>query len=507
MSQRRKRIRPVPPRPIVSERRRHWGRRFMWLAVAVVLLGSSVILLVHDGSGMPEFALLGAVAIPDPDLAGMEPRVSQRIRDARAAVFGQPSSAEAWGRLGQVTDIHELYACATICYRRALSLNGQDFRWPYMLAIVLERQGRDADQVVSLMRAAIRLQPDYAPAHVRLGDTFARAGRLSEASEAYQTAIGLDGALGLAHRGLGQVLLRLNEVEAASRELEQAVELTPADAAAFTALAQAYMRMGDRQRAAEAAAASRGKQAVHALSDPVWLEVVAAGISSSICVERGKRFLQQSQFGPAIREYKIAEEVMPDNPYIQRSLGVAYMNTGQWDTAITYLSKAVSLKQDFVGARITLGKLLLNQNRLDEAITQLRWAVEAAPDKGDVHASLATALAKRGNLDDAIAEFESAAALSQLDAKALTNWGTALAQRRQISQAVVRFGQALQLDPDNPTIHYNLALSLESVGRLDQAIEHYSRAVEVNPIHPASRRLALLESRLRARDRQTPDNR
>ena len=93
---------------------------------------------------------------------------------------------------------------------------------PYMFAVALMRSGVDptapeAAEAVTALRASIRANGSFAPAHSELG----------------------------------RVLLKRDDVDGAITELEQATDLDPEATAALYNLAQAYRRKGDRDRAAD----------------------------------------------------------------------------------------------------------------------------------------------------------------------------------------------------------------------------------------------------------------
>ncbi|MCH8037825.1 MAG: tetratricopeptide repeat protein [Proteobacteria bacterium] len=234
--------------------------------------------------------------IPNPDTAPMQPRVAQLFGEARQAVVRRPDSAEAWGRFGAVYDAHGLYDGAIACYRKALALAPNDFRFIYNLGMVLEWSGDTSEEPLNLLQTAVRLEPDYPPVFVRLGDTLARAGRRREARDAYRRATELDPNFAIAHRSLGQVLLALDDVNTALAHLERAAQLMPNDGLVFAALAQSYLRLGQRQLADAAVEKSRRLPSNLALPDPIRYWVVSLGISSEICYERGKGLLRAGDY-------------------------------------------------------------------------------------------------------------------------------------------------------------------------------------------------------------------
>ena len=386
----RRRTRPTP------QRRRRWK---LWTVLAVILTSLAVAVVFVRSPHTPSDTPLLNWEIPNPDTAPMQPRVAQLFGEARQAVVRRPDSAEAWGRFGAVYDAHGLYDGAIACYRKALALAPNDFRFIYNLGMVLEWSGDTSDEPLNLLQTAVRLEPDYPPVFVRLGDTLARAGRRREARDAYRRATELDPNFAIAHRSLGQVLLALDDVNTALAHLERAAQLMPNDGLVFAALAQSYLRLGQRQLADAAVEKSRRLPSNLALPDPIRYWVVSLGISSEICYERGKGLLRAGDYVGAIADLTIVEEVRPDNPHVQLYLGTAYLKTGQQELARAHLFKAVQLKDDLVQAHARLGSLLSAQGQLDEAIRHYRRALFYAPNDADLQASLARALARDGRLD------------------------------------------------------------------------------------------------------------
>ncbi len=421
-------------------------------AAAVVLVLAAVLLVAGDGARTPR----PDRPVPDPETSSMQPRVAQRIIEARVAVLADPASAEAWGRFGAVCDAHRLYDEAAACYERAAGLDPRDFRWPYLRAIVGEARGEDPSRVAALFRESLALHPDYAPVHLRLAALARDGGRPQEARRACERAIEIDPALAAAHRELGEALLSLGDPAGAVAHLERAAALGGGDRAVWSALAQAHARAGDPAAAAGAAEKARRAERVTAAPDPVRSAVEALGESTQHRIERAATRMDAGDYEGVIESLRIVEEARPDSAVLHYNLGVAYARTGRTQLALDHLAKATELRDDLHLAHCERASLLMDRGEFPAAIGHLRRARAAAPDNSDVLMWLGAALAGNGNLDEAVAAFEDAARLAPLDART----------------------------------HYNLGLALEALGRPSEAAREYQRTVDLDPRHPAAERLS-----------------
>ena len=440
-------------------------------------------------------ALLAACGAPPPpevDTAGMEPAVARAFEQARAAIVEQPDSGSSWGRLAMVADAHEEDELALICYRRAADLEPRDVRWPYYLARLLAFKGVRTEEAASLFRAALELEPGYAPGHLRLADVLAALGERQAAAAAYRRAIELDGDLARAHLGLGQVLLADSRAAEALVALERAHHLEPEDATALTAMSRAYLRAGDRERAEDAARRAGGKARIDAFADPLLQQVSAVGVSSSVRFERAQEYLRLGRFREAADELRRVVAARRDDPYAHRDLGIASRQLGELEAAVHHLSEALSIKDDLAEARLELGLVLLDLDRGDEATEQFRRVARELPAEARPAALLGVALARRGDFDEALRQFELAAALGALPAAAHFEWGGLLARQRRYAEAAEHFGAALTELPNNPQVLTSLGLAMEALGRPEEAVRHYRRAMEAEPNPLAAARLQAL---------------
>ncbi len=430
-----------------------------------------------------------------PDTAAMQPRVAARLIETHRAVTQHPTSAEAWGRLGAVCHAHELYPEAATCYRHARALAREQHRWPYLLAMVRQKQGAPWEEVDALFAAATGLRPDYAQTYVHLGHLRLGNGRARAAAAAFEQALAVEPALAVAHRGLGQARLAMDEPTRAVAHLQKAAQLDPEDRATWAALSQACRRSGDTAAAVRAAERSRGLVHTATFDDPVATEVQAMGVSPQHCADRAVALLGAGDFAGAIENLKIVAE--SNHPRVQLYLGTSYAAIGRPQLAMHHLAEATRLQEDLVEAHVRLAALLLERDEVDRAIDHLSRALAHAPSDATILAWLGSALDRRGDDDEALAIFARAAEAAPGDVGPRYNLATALMNHGDLAAAVGAYRQALRLDPRHADAHYNLAVALERLGRIDEAIAHYKQAAQLDPGHPAAGVLPKLRPRRR----------
>jgi tetratricopeptide (TPR) repeat protein len=461
-------------------------------ARAVWLLITTLVCVGCAEDATPQAERRGAEP-PAFDTEPMQPPVARALLAARRSVLDAPDSAPAWGRLGMVADAHDLYREAELCYLRAHELDPGNFYWIYLLAVVQDFLGRDAETISASFEAAMRISPLYPPAPYRYGEALARKGRLEEARQSYARAVELDPDFAMARRGLGQMLLRLGEVEAATRELEKAAELDPTDALVRTALAQAYFQLGDREGAEREAELSGTLSRRLAVPDPVRFEMELHAVDSKTLGRRYRERMATGDFRGAVDDLTLLEEQFPDNATVQLRLGSCYLGLGDLESARVHLARAVEMQDDLVDAHLDLARIYSGQQRFADAAEHYRRARTHAPERPEVLVGLAETVARQGESEEALALFASAAALAPTDVGLRHRWGTVLMERGDFEAAAEQFRIAVEVDPAALESRYHLGFVLEFLGRIEEARREYERVVEIVPDHVAAQRLAGLD--------------
>lgn len=82
----------------------------------------------------------------------------------------------------------------------------------------------------------------------------------------------------------------------------------------------------------------------------------------------GEALMAQGNHTAALAKLLEAKEMIPEDPFVHNSLGLAYMGKKRDDLAEQAFQKALHLKTDYTEARNNLGAALLRQDKLDLAI-------------------------------------------------------------------------------------------------------------------------------------------
>jgi superkiller protein 3 len=427
--------------------------------------------------------------VPQVDTAAMERRVERLLESGRQTVLANLSSAQAWGRYAIILDAHEIYDAAVPAYRIAYSLDPKDYRWPYFLSRAIKfTSGDHSTEIVPLYEAAIKLRPDYAPIHVRYGDSLIRLNRVEDAIKAYERALKLEPSLWIAHRGLGQALIQAGKGPQAVKHLEMAVTNRPDDGVSYAALARAYLLAGEQEKAAFAAAKSQGMAQIHTFEDSAFAEIGMTGVSSATCIKRARELMTKGRYQEALQNLKVAEEVLKDRPVVFLLMGTCYERLGQPEQAMERYEQSLALK-NAPDVHVKIGSLLVASGRFPEAIQHFRESLSLA-DSANTRAHLATALGHTGRLKEASAEFDRATqGGAQLDADFQNNWGAILAQQGLYLQAIPHFREATRLNPRLSSAYFNWGRALEDAGNLAEALRLFEIAARLDPKGPAARRI------------------
>lgn len=421
-------------------------------------------------------AAAGGSELPAPDLTAVEPRVRAAIEKELATAAREPDSASTWGRLAMTLHAHQFDEEAAVAYAEASRVAPGDFRWFYLRANVEE--ARDPGAAAAFYRQAVELDPNYAPARIRLASALEKVGLAADAVEHYREAARLEPDNAVAHLGLGRVALARGDVDQATRHLERAYELSPETQAVVATLSRARHRAGDRAAARRLAQAARGLPPLLHQRDPRRAEVDLLAVDSESFLRRSKTYRETGQLQASLGELRRLIELEPGNAQAHFAAAGVHDRMNRPREAAAAARRALELDPDLTGGRAVLAGALFKLGRFGAAATEAERVL--AEDPADTHMLLVTTML-------AMRENDVARALERLDRAAAA--GVADSQMRDLM---------VQLQLELADALGGAGLYDDAARRIEQVVETLERAgAGDSELQSHRRRLARYRERAR----------
>jgi tetratricopeptide (TPR) repeat protein len=162
-------------------------------------------------------------------------KFEQAIKEYDAAIRIYPSLAAAHNNLGSVYFALTQYDAAVAAFQQAIKLDAQYGQAYFNLALAYLKQGRE-QQAGDALTAATQ-------AYVLTGDEHLKAGRLTEAETAYKEILRIDPNYPPAHYRLGLLNHAAARYAEAVEEYKLVLQVQPQDADAYAHLGDAYINL------------------------------------------------------------------------------------------------------------------------------------------------------------------------------------------------------------------------------------------------------------------------
>jgi len=117
-------------------------------------------------------------------------------------------------------------------------------------------------------------------------------------------------------------------------------------------------------------------------------------------------YLERNFLDKALQEFKIAQNLAPENPTIYRLLGNAYRRYGKFDQAMENYNKALELSPNNASIYDEIGTLNEKCANLDEAIKNYNQAIAIKPDQAETYRNLAHAYLMKGLFKEGFKYYE-----------------------------------------------------------------------------------------------------
>lgn len=329
-----------------------------------------------------------------------------------------------------------------------------------------------------------------------------RRSLLSEAANAFRTALERDPASAEAGNHLAYVLFLLGNVSRAHREIGNVIAGHPDNAYAAYLLAEIEMRRGETAAALDAfrrageldpslaearegevralVVLKRGHEASDVLlkllrdnPDRDGLDNLARSIH-----EPGEKYLD------AIALYGAMLEVAPERSDILYLLAAAEYRIERLEDSRRHAEEALRLDPEHGGARYCLGLIHEKSRRFDEAGECYLALLDGPEDYLDAAIMrlkvLAYIRASAGRFAEAVAIYDRLLPILPFDTAMAANRALALSQSGKREAADKAYVRILEIDPDDGQVLNDYALHLMGSGRADRALDLLEKAWTVH---------------------------
>jgi tetratricopeptide (TPR) repeat protein len=489
-----------PLHDLAARRRRD---RALSLGVRALALVLAALLAPAAAAQAPAERTL--LEIPYPDMEGLEDAVKDQINAAHANLTawlrqGEPPSDElaaAYGRLGNLLHVYELYEAAAACYLNAVALVPGEPGWVYYLGHVYQESGRFVE-AAEAYRAVLEAAPRDLAARVHLGEVLQAQNRPAEAEAELRQALEIAPDDPAAQALLGEIALARGDYRQAVELLSAALARVPAANRLHYPLGMAYRGLGEADKAREHLVES-GAVGV-TVADPLIAALERLATGERVYLLRGRTAFAAGRYGEAASEFRKALEADPRSARVRVNLGSALGQVGDVVGAVEQYEAALAIDPASVAARFNLGTLAAQEGNDERAVEHFRAAVDLKWDDGESHRQLGLALRRLGRHEEALPHLTEAPTLAPADESAWLDRAILLVDLGRYEEARDVLEEAHRILPQAGGVAHALARLL--AGSPDRGLRDGERALDLaqrvyaaraTPGHAATVALALAE--------------
>ncbi|HKU26026.1 MAG TPA: tetratricopeptide repeat protein, partial [Candidatus Sulfotelmatobacter sp.] len=421
--------------------------------------------------------------IPHPSLSTVDPPVQEQIKDAQAGLASvmsqQPGAsnskkADAFGTLGETYQAYEFVDAAVACYRNAMSLDPQAFRWPYYLGYLHQRTGENEIAVHEFERA-LAVSPGDKSAMLRLANAGLGINDVDQSKNWFTKVLSAQDRPPAALYGLGKVALIEHQYSVALKFFKEALEREPQASSIHYQLAMTYRGLGDTEQM-QRELQLRG-DVEPAIKDPYLDEISLLKQGKVALLERGIKAVHENRLKDAVDTYQQIAKLYPNDPIVRTYLAVALAKSGQPDEALEQYSTALQINPENATVHYDVGILLVGTRREEQAIGHFREAVRIDPGLVAAHFQLANLLMRRKRDEEAAQEYGLVVSLQPQNGFARLMQAMAAIRLGAYGQAKEKLNEATAALPRDSDIANALARLLAAAP--DASVRDEKRALNI----------------------------
>jgi tetratricopeptide (TPR) repeat protein len=220
-----------------------------------------------------------------------------------------------------------------------------------------------------------------------------------------------------------------------------------------------------------------------------FLDIAVENGAVQYIVNEAALFMKAGQHERATETYLEAVEAEPVNPSIYYFLGKAYATRGLLAESKEAMERSVALNPIYRPfAHLTLGVALVNAGSFEAAVSHFEKALAADSQLGLAAYNLGLCMMNLGRIDEAEKTFTRAEFLCKDDGDALVGIALAYVRMGMHDRGISLAQRLLRDDPHNPEALYAVGLGLEAKGRMSEAVAYFEQPLKYMPSSQELRR-------------------
>lgn len=371
----------------------------------------------------------------------------------RSILLQRPEYADVHYRLGLALLGAGKIEDAIAAFEAALKINAEYVDARIKAGIAHAQQGK-IDAALDHLCRVIAGSPEYADVHYLIGLVHEHGQNLEESARSLEQAVRINPAYKAAKVKLATICIRLRRFRDALAFFESAAEQAADDPGLQLAVEMIQNRLDqpfqdpvEIQKALEEVLGDTGS--------------IPATIESSCCqIDITPHFTEMISLvnvaGDERETMPVSELLVPlfeDHvkthpayPDLRHSLGLLYLRLKRFDDAEKAFTEAVRLNPNYIKARVDLLKTLIRNKKFSQALPHGEFILSKGIKYPDVFLSLGEATCVLGNLDGALAYAENALAVKPSFTAAYCLMGRILEQTGKTREAILAYTQVMNLD-------------------------------------------------------------
>ena len=185
----------------------------------------------------------------------------------------------------------------------------------------------------------------------------------------------------------------------------------------------------------------------------------------------GEGFYSAGDYSLALKNLLEAYETIPNDPYLNNSLGLVYLAKDRYDLAETHFKRALELKKDYVDAKNNLGAAYLKQEKWSLAVEcfedvskNLIYAYPEIP-----LSNLGWAYFHQKKYGKAISYFTKSLEINPRFLISIHGLASVYLETKEHLQAIEFLNQELKREPSAAILHSDLAKAYEGINDFTRA--------------------------------------